>query len=275
MSIPEPELPVNKNIKANQPKDDAASQTHNPGDEAGGGHASPPRPPPNVPHPPEDPGRPLSGYQPPHVNGPSWCEKGLFWLELVGILGLVWYCCINQGELKVFREESETMSHEVQVTRQQITDAESGQRAWLRIQEIGYARITNSPYPSWYQVQITWVVKNYGATPAIDMAFPGAVFNENTAFHAYVSGDRNPMPATGGPSLMPQESLTNTVVIGGLPNGQSFQFQQWVDFRDVFQNAWTVGAFGSYSYSNDVVSQTGFYTDQFHHAQSTTNQNSK
>jgi hypothetical protein len=157
----------------------------------------------------------------------------------------------------------------METTRKQVLDAEAGQRAWLQIFDIRAERINNSPYPSWYQLKLAFVVKNYGSTPAIDINVPNALFNPGNT-NAYKAGGRKPMPVTGGPTIMPQDVLTNFMgPIGAAPNGADFRIEQWVDFRDVFSNEWTVGAFGVYSYSNNAFYQTGMFTDQFHHSQGT------
>src|SRR5665213_1058722 len=76
---------------------------------------------------------------------PSWCEKGTFWLEVAGVLGLVFYCWINWREWQTFDSERQTMEtefkasqtntiQELSVLHLQLNESKAGrifdERAW-------------------------------------------------------------------------------------------------------------------------------------------------
>jgi hypothetical protein len=279
MTPSQPNLPIENQVKAKNAEDDTDKKGQPGGGEAGGGNVGVPGLPPAGPPPPGNAQHAVPGDHEPPNSRPNWVERWTLYVEVLGLIGLAWYCCVNQGELHIFEKERDIMATEIQAaatnidmtrqaldaTRKQVNDAESGQRAWLKVAVLATERITNSAYT--FSLKVTWIIKNFGTTPAIDITFPMAMFVENSGVNGYVSGGRIPQPNTGGPSIMPQETVTNIATTIPLPIGPTFTLQQWVDFRDVFSNAWTVGLFGNYVYTNDIFIQTGSYTDQFHHVQ--------
>ena len=275
MPLPQRELPIDKNPKPDNANDAAASKTQYPGGESGGGDVVPTGLPPDGPQPPTNPAHPNPGDRQPHKYHPNWVEVGTFILEFLGVAGLVWYCCINQGELGEFRRQSKTFEEDTIATRQQVVDAEAGQRAWLHVEGATAKRITNSDNQYKYDLQVSWGIKNYGATPATEFTVLGAnfppLFGPSTStVKPYVSGSRTPQPAKEGQVVMPQQIIGVMAIVQNLAVGDDQKIDQWFDFRDVFGKPWTIGAFAEYNYGKDTFTVTRFYVDQFH-GQNTTN----
>ncbi len=114
----------------------------------------------------------------------------MFIIELLGLAGLVWYCLLTNGELKVFESERKTMENEFRLSqtnfsaqmvemrresdllKRQIDDVEAQQRAFLTVERVDIHRLTNSTEaagnPKRYSVNFQMVVRNIGSTAAID-----------------------------------------------------------------------------------------------------------
>jgi hypothetical protein len=48
---------------------------------------------------------------------PNWCETGIFWIEIVGVIGLAFYCVVNWLEWRTFDSERQTMESEFQASQ--------------------------------------------------------------------------------------------------------------------------------------------------------------
>lgn len=108
-------------------------------------------------------------------ESPNWVEVLTVWLEVVGIVGLIFYCWVNFREWQVFDSERRTMEIEFQasqkVSERQIHEMQRerilDQRAWVApfemITESEDSIVTNSTV-------IFLKFRNTGKTPALNVS---------------------------------------------------------------------------------------------------------
>jgi hypothetical protein len=113
------------------------------------------RPVSNIPPTPSNPNNPAGEAEISHKAKPHWVEVSTLILEVLGIIGLAYYCWINNRELKVFDSERVTME------KTQIQD----ERAWVFPENVVIQpseKDTNS-------INFTVLFKNTGKTPAMNI----------------------------------------------------------------------------------------------------------
>ncbi|SRR6266446_2938544 len=173
--------------------------------------------------------------------------------------------------------------------QRQLTDSESQLRALLKVESFQIRRTTNmigqiAARPGKYNVDVSIVIKNYGATAAIDLAGTGQTISERIEAlekqYGITNGlkrwnpgnSRKPQPGNGGFSIMPQETFTNKWTEGEYVWGDSFYKEFWLSYRDIFGRPWVIGEGGRYNFTNDI------FTPEFidwgkYHDRTNTNKN--
>ena len=217
--------------------------------------------------------------------------KGIkYWVEVIGIVsGIVGVVAIVAQYKEMVRATNATMKavevsqEQMGVMQRQLDDAESQQRAFLKVESFQITRTTNmigqdAVLPGKYNVDVSMVIKNYGATAAIDLRGSGQTISERAeAFNRKygvtnwlkkwdVGNSRNPQPGNGGASIMPQETFTNKWREGEYDLGDNIYKEFWLSYRDIFGHPWVIGEGGTYNFTNDTFTPDfidwGKYHDQ-------------
>jgi hypothetical protein len=196
----------------------------------------------------------------------GFCEKYKHEMELLGLLGLVFYCFINWRELKVFDRERETMEME-------YTNSEASsqmQLAALQGQLVEMKNGRNLDERAWvgpidFELQglgddfIVVTYKNTGKTPALNV-FGVINFcagtNQIPAFDKKPSFEENSIMAPNGTGILKTDDIPQ-MLVQGITQGNYVSFIYgtiWYD--DVFgHHHWIQLCYSVSSYSRNM-SQT-------------------
>jgi hypothetical protein len=157
---------VTGNTPKNNPKD---RQNQPPSIESGDKSDIPPAPPQS--------GNSKHGENQPNEWRKNSIERALFIVEILGLAGLIWYCFLTKGELRVFDSERKTMENEfragetnsqrqLEVLQRQVDemqkDARLEQRAWIA--PVQTTRWSDDNFSNSFYFILCY--KNIGRTPA-------------------------------------------------------------------------------------------------------------
>jgi len=187
---------------------------------------------------------------------------------IAGIVGLIFL--IGQYEEMVKATKATLAAVKVSqdqmiITKRQLDDSEAQQRAWLRFEPFQIRRteiFTNPPNPARYSLEINMIIRNFGFTPAIDLAVSGQTISSGVESFYREHGLTNqirkwsgvtpaPGPSNAGLGIMPQETFTNWNKIGSFEVGDDVYIEDWLSYRDIFGHPWIIGEGGTYHFTND------------------------
>jgi hypothetical protein len=221
------------------------------------------------------------------IHEMSCKESVKFWAEFIGIIAGVVGVIFLIGQYEEMVKATKATLNAVKVsqdqmiiTKRQLDDSEAQLRAWLRIETIQIRRVTNSTklqnYPGKYNVEVSMIIRNFGSTPAIDLAGSGLTITESeeifekkygmtNEIKRWTSGTPipNPGPGHGGVGIMPQETFTNSYEMGSYNVGDNFYMESWLSYRDIFGHPWIIGEGGTYNFTNDLFSPDFINWGQF------------
>jgi hypothetical protein len=178
---------------------------------------------------------------------------------------------------KVSEKQLAVMQGQTDVMKRQMDDSEAQQRAWLQIDQFDIKLTTNSispNYPGKYKVQVSFVIKNVGATIATDLHMSGESIDDDAERFDKMYGFTNqlakwnggiqvPSPAADATIIMPQQTMTNIHIIGYWNYTNGIYVERWISYRDIFGHADIVGVGGKYDFTNDNFAPQFIYQRRY------------